>query len=103
MDIGAAVGRAVGISEEQIEALPNWRASDRFSEVEKAVLEYAEGMTQTPVRVSEEVFERLQRHFDERQLVELTASIAWENYRARFNHALEVPSMGLYPKPVANP
>ena len=38
--------------------------------------------------------ERLRAHFDEAQLLELAATIAWENYRARFNRAFEVRSSG---------
>jgi 4-carboxymuconolactone decarboxylase len=47
-------------------------------------------MTHTPVEVSEALFDALRRHFDERQLVELTSAIAWENYRARFDHAFGI-------------
>jgi len=36
----------------------------------------------------------LGEHFNEKQLVELTSAIAWENYRARFNHALGVEAEG---------
>lgn len=58
------------------------------------MIEYAEEMTSTPVAVPDGLFESLRRQFDEAQLVELTAAIAWENYRARFNHALEIGSQG---------
>ena len=51
-------------------------------------------MTVTPVEVPDELFERLREHFDEPQLVELTAEIAWENYRARFDHAFDIGSQG---------
>jgi alkylhydroperoxidase family enzyme len=44
-------------------------------------------MTTTPVEVPDSLFARMREHFDDRQLVELTAAIAWENYRARFNLA----------------
>ncbi|MGA8866407.1 MAG: hypothetical protein WB510_05535 [Candidatus Sulfotelmatobacter sp.] len=47
-------------------------------------------MTQTPVEVPDALFARLCENFDEAQLVELTASIAWENYRARFDHAFGI-------------
>ena len=47
-------------------------------------------MTLTPVEVSDELFAALRQHFDDAQLVELTAAIAMENYRARFNHAFEI-------------
>jgi hypothetical protein len=49
-------------------------------------------VTHTPVAVPDELFAQLRHRFDEAQLVELTASIAWENYRARFNHALGIES-----------
>ncbi len=51
-------------------------------------------MTQTPVEVSDELFAALRQHFNEAQMVELTAAIAWENYRARFNHAFGVEAQG---------
>jgi alkylhydroperoxidase family enzyme len=58
------------------------------------VLDYSVAMTQTPVDVPDEVFDRLQQHFNEPQMVELTAMIAWENYRARFNHAFGIEAQG---------
>lgn len=51
-------------------------------------------MTQTPVDVPESLVRELRKHLDEPQLVELTATIAWENWRARFNHALGVEAHG---------
>ena len=51
-------------------------------------------MTQTPVEVRDELFAALRQHFNDAQLVELTAAIAWENYRARFNHAFDVKAQG---------
>ena len=56
------------------------------------MLAYADLMTQTPVEVPEALFEKLRAEFNPAQLVELTAAIAWENYRARFNHAFGVES-----------
>ena len=51
-------------------------------------------MTRTPVEVPEALFAKLRELFDEPQLVELTATIAWENYRARFNHAFGIEAEG---------
>jgi 4-carboxymuconolactone decarboxylase len=65
-----------------------------FSETERLVLEYAEAMTQTPVEVVDALFAKLREKFTDAQLVELTATLAWENYRARFDHALGVESEG---------
>jgi alkylhydroperoxidase family enzyme len=65
-----------------------------FSDLEKAVLEYADAMTHTPVEVPDALFQRLREQFSEAQMVELTATIAWENYRARFDHAFGIEAEG---------
>lgn len=54
------------------------------------MLEYADAMTSTPVVVSDALFARLKGKFSEAELVELTSAIAWENYRARFDHAFGI-------------
>jgi alkylhydroperoxidase family enzyme len=94
MDIGSAVGRAHGIPEEKLLDLPEYERSGRFDERERAVLRYADAMTATPVEVPDELFADLRGFLDERQLVELTSAIAWENYRARFDHAFGVEAEG---------
>ncbi|MFZ0859570.1 MAG: hypothetical protein WAN18_02730 [Candidatus Sulfotelmatobacter sp.] len=84
------MGRASGISAEQIANLNHYRADFNFSELERLVLEYADRMTQTPVEVPDALFARLRDRFTEAELVELTSAIAWENYRARFDHAFGI-------------
>jgi alkylhydroperoxidase family enzyme len=94
MDIGSAVGRAAGITEEQLRDLPRYRESSAFTAIERTVLDYATAMTTTPVVVPDALFAELRRHFDDEQMVELTAGIAWENYRARFDHAFGIEAQG---------
>jgi len=94
MDIGSAVGRAAGVIESQLVELPHYQESAVFSPLEKLVIEYAARMTTTPVEVPETLFTALRQQLSEAQLVELTATIAWENYRARFNHALDIEAQG---------
>lgn len=96
MDIGSAVGRQKGLSDEELMSLADFRTSSLYSQREKMALEYAEEISKTPVVVSDELFARLREHFDDDQIVELSASIAYENYRARFYHAMGVESEGLY-------
>ncbi len=60
-------------------------------------------MCRTPVEVPDAVFDELRRHFNEPQIVELTAAIAIENLRARFNRALEIPSDSLCQLPDGHP
>ncbi len=86
------MSRTKGVRAEQITALADYLESPEFDATERAVLAYADAMTTTPTSVDDRLFARLRQHFDEAQLVELTAAIAWENYRARFNRALAIES-----------
>lgn len=94
VDLGAALGAEIGIDEEQLRALPQFEDSDAFSAVERLVLRYAVAMSRTPADVPDELFDALAEEFDEPELVELTAAIAWENYRGRFNQAFGVDAQG---------
>jgi alkylhydroperoxidase family enzyme len=82
------------MTEAQLRDLPRYQASPAFSALEKVVLDYAVAMTNTPVEVPDALFARLREHFAEAELVELTAAIAWENYRARFDHAFGIEAQG---------
>src|SRR5436190_13551952 len=94
IDIGSQIAARAGITEDQLLALPRYRESELFSELEKLVLDYAVGMSSTPVDVSDELFARLRDHLDDAQIVELTNIIALENMRGRFNLALDIRSSG---------
>ncbi|ABG05290.1 conserved hypothetical protein [Rubrobacter xylanophilus DSM 9941] len=94
MDIGSAVGRELGVTEEQLRDLSRYRESGAFSEEERLAIALAEEMAKTPVEIPPELSARLRRRFDEAQLVELAAAIAWENHRARFNRVFGVRPVG---------
>ena len=94
MDIGSAVGRKHGVSEQQLLDLDHFETSPVFSELEKLVLRYATLMTETQVEVPDSLFVELRHHFGPQQMVELTSAIAWENYRARFDHAFGIEAEG---------
>lgn len=94
VDFGSAKSKQLGISEEQIRALPRHRESAVFSRAERLVLDLAEEMTQTPAKVSDALFAELRTSFDSIQIIEITSAIAWENYRSRFNHALGIQAHG---------
>ena len=79
---------------EKIRAVPQWRDSDAFTELERLVLEYAEAMTATPPAVTDELTQRLRAHLSQAQLVELTAIVAVENLRSRINAALGLTAQG---------
>jgi 4-carboxymuconolactone decarboxylase len=94
IDIASAISAKSGVTAEQLADLPRYQSSERFDETERLVLDYAVAITSTPSYVPDELFEALRARFDARQLVELTAAIAIENYRARFNWAFGIGSQG---------
>jgi AhpD family alkylhydroperoxidase len=94
IDMGSQISRRWGLTDAELLALPAYRASALFSDLDKLVLDYAVGMSRTPVEVPGELFAQLREHFDETQIVELTHVIALENMRGRFNLALGVGAAG---------
>jgi alkylhydroperoxidase family enzyme len=103
VDINTAVGRDAGISDEQLQDIAVFETSGHFDNREKTVLRYADGMSRTPAEVLDPVFGELASFFNEQQMVELTAAIALENFRARFNCALKVESDNLCMLPPDHP
>ena len=69
-----------------------------FTPPEAALLRMADAMADTPSNVSVELYGELRQHFSEEQLIEMAASAAQENYRARYNRVFDVGSDGLYRK-----
>ena len=90
------MGSALGVPDEKILALADYATSPFYSDAERVALEYADAITLTDLEVEDELFERLRRFYDDDALVELTATIAWENASSKFNRALRVPSQGLW-------
>jgi alkylhydroperoxidase family enzyme len=83
-----------GASDDKIRQVPTWRESSLFSPLERDALEYAERMTITGEKVTDELFARLRGHFSEAQIVELTAVVALENFRSKFNPPLGIEAQG---------
>jgi AhpD family alkylhydroperoxidase len=90
IDLGSEVARRWGVTDEELLALPDYRTSPLFDEVDRLVLGYAEGMSRTPVAVPADLVTQLAEHFTDAQIVELTHLVALENLRARFNLALGI-------------
>jgi alkylhydroperoxidase family enzyme len=90
------VGSELGIPDEKIAALADYLTNPLYSEAERVALEYADCMTITGREVSDQLFARLTRFYDDDAIVELTATIAWENASSKFNRALRVPSQQLW-------
>jgi alkylhydroperoxidase family enzyme len=82
------------VTEAQLHDLSQFESSPNFNGTEKLVLRLTTALTRIPSDVSEELYAALRQSFSERQLVELTAVITWENARARFNRVYAIPAEG---------
>ena len=83
-----------GASAEKVREVARAAESPLFGEAERAALAYAEAVTYSDRRVDDALFARVRAHFDEAQVVELTAAVALENFRSKFNTALGIEAQG---------
>lgn len=86
-----------GLTDQEIAVIRNGGV-EGFNAAETALLRMADAMSETPSNVSDGLYSELRLHFSEEQLIELAASAAQENYRARYNRVFDVGSDGLYRK-----
>ena len=113
MDINSAVGRKAGLTDEKLLAVTRLdlalsdapllrdnhsHAEGRspFTRDELLVIELADAMAATPSNISDDLYARLLKKFSEEQLLQLSAQLAFENYRARLNRVFDVGSDELY-------
>lgn len=90
-DQHAPIALKEGMTQAQLDALPQWEGSELFCEQERAVLAYTDSMTRE-VQVPDAVFDAVRPFFEPRQLVELTATVATYNMVSRFLEALQIHS-----------
>ena len=94
MDIGRAAAVLDARSLEKLDALSEYATSPLFTAAERAALAYVEAVTRD-LHVQDAVFEELRRHFDEREIVEITWLTALESYYNRLAIPLGLESDGL--------
>ena len=93
VDLGSQICRNSGLSDEELLALPAYRSSDLYTTREKVALDYAVAVMRTPVEVTDELFAKMREHFNEKQMVEITAHLMVVNLD-RFNAAFDIGSAG---------
>jgi AhpD family alkylhydroperoxidase len=84
-----AMARAAGVSDAELDALPEWRESDHFTEKERVALDLMEEMIVGSV--SDPILERLQDHFDPKERVELILTAGMYAMVPRVVDALRLP------------
>ena len=80
--------RAIGMSEEKIEAIAAWQVASCFDECERAVLAYTDALVYDGGRVADEVFATLRRHLSDEEILELTYITALYEMHATMSRAL---------------
>jgi AhpD family alkylhydroperoxidase len=94
VDINSSTVLKRGGSDARLEDLAKFKESDHFTEKEKASLEYAEAMTYSDRKVTEELFKKLKAHYNDDEIVELTGLISFQNLSSKFNSALDIAPQG---------
>jgi len=85
LDMHTKDARAQGETEQRIYALNAWRETPFFTEKERAALAWTESVTQVSTsQVSDEVYEIVRQHFDEKEIVNITTAIVAINGWNRF-------------------
>ncbi len=84
-----------GLTDEKLRAVLGHDITP-FHDTERLVIELADTLPNTLSDVSDELYARLRKQFSEKQLMQLGAQIAFENYRARWNRLFNIESDKLY-------
>ena len=95
------MGSRNGVSTEKIWALTEYANSPLFTDAEKVALEYADAITDTRRDVDDELFARMQQHYDDDTIAEVTMIIAWENASSSFFVEPETPASSIVPRSCA--
>ena len=94
LDFGYFHAHNEGLDEAKASEVPRWRESPVFTSLERDVMEYAEAMSETPPRVTDDLFAGLLEQLGAPAMVELTASVAFANMNTRCNTALGIEAQG---------
>jgi len=80
--------RTAGISEDKIQSIPHWAASEVFAPAERAVLAYTDALVYDGGRVADGVFNALREYLSDEQILELTYITAMYDMHAVMSRAL---------------
>lgn len=94
VDLNSATALQRHVAPEKLDALEEYERSPLFTERERAVIAYAEAVTDSSRPVDDAIYARLRAHFNEQEAIEIAALIAFQNLSSKFNAALAVPAQG---------
>lgn len=88
------MSRDNGASAQKLLDLGVYPSSPQFTERERVALQYADRVTLSDQDVEEALFDRLREHYSSEEIIELTCTIALENFLSKFHRALRVEPQG---------
>ncbi len=87
----AEAAHRAGIDDAKIEAVDGYRTSPLYTEVERVALDFAVAAASQPNTVTDELFDRMKRHWTETQIVEIAAVVAINGFLNRWNDTVQPP------------
>jgi alkylhydroperoxidase family enzyme len=94
MDIRRAVGVSKGVPPAKLAEVLTYRESARFTERERAALQFCEQITRDDLAMSDECLAGLRDHFTEPEIVELTFIIGFQTFASKFAKAWRLAPQG---------
>lgn len=94
VDLNSSFLEKLGISHKKITSLSEHESNPLFSQTEKLALAYAQRITLSTMKVDDNFFKLLKKAFNDKEIVELTALISFQNLSSKFNSALDIESQG---------
>jgi AhpD family alkylhydroperoxidase len=94
LDFGYFHAHNEGLDEAKASEVPRWRESQAFTSLERDVMEYAEAMSETPPRVTDDLSDRLLDQLGAAGMIELVGVVAFANMTTRSNTALGIETQG---------
>ena len=82
--------RTVGLTEEQIAAIPAWETAGCFDAVQRAVLAYTDCLGSQHGRVPDRLFDALSEHLSDEEILELTYIVATYGMHGVISRALRL-------------
>lgn len=99
IDMHSKDARRAGETEQRLYTLSAWRETPFFSDRERAALEWTEAITLiSENEISDELFNSVRKHFNEKEMVDLTISINAINSWNRLAISFRTPAGSYHPE-----
>jgi len=84
----AEAAHRAGVADAKLEAVVDYKTSPFYTEAERAALDFAVAAASQPNAVTDELFDRMKRHWTEAQIVEIAGAVALTGFLNRWNDTI---------------